>query len=128
MKKLYSAVTFVALTPVFALFIGCGSVKPTNPQQQVFEISQTYEDALEAALVYDNLPDCTPGVTVCSTKEIRQKIKVAKDAASPAIKAAQTTVRDPNFSASTGSAVIVAAENAVAALAAITAALPQKSN
>lgn len=102
---------------------GCGT-KPSNPQQAVFEVTQSYELALSVAVAYDALPDCTPGMTVCSTRPVRQQLKDAKDKASPAILAAQNAVRDPNFNASTSDAVLIAAQQAVEALAAITATLP----
>lgn len=116
---------FVALSFLLAIVAGC-TTKASNPQQAVFEIEQSYELALSVAVAYDALPDCTPGVTVCSTHAVRVQLKTAKDAAEPAMQAAQNAVRDPNFSASTSSAVLIAAQQAVAALAAIEATLPKK--
>lgn len=117
---------FVVLTFLLAVVAGC-STKATNPQQQVFELEQSYELALSVAVAYDALPDCTPGVTVCSTHAVRVKLKAAKDAAEPAMQAAQNAVRDPNFNASTSSAVLIAAQQAIAAIAAIEATLPVKT-
>lgn len=101
-------------------------VKATNPQQAVFEIKQSYELALTVAVAYDNLPACTPGVVICSTPAGKQKIKQAKDVASPVIQGAENAVRDPNFDKNTANAVITAAQAAVVALTAVTAALPHK--
>lgn len=116
---------YVVLSFLLALVAGCGA-KPSNPQQQVFELEQNYELALSIAADYAALPDCTAGVTVCSTHDIRVKLKTAKDAAAPALQAAQNAVRDPNFNTSTSSAILIAAQQAVAALAAIEATLPVK--
>jgi hypothetical protein len=111
-----------------ALIAGCNvfGTKPSNPQQAVFEVKQSYELALSVAVAYDNLPACTAGVVVCSTQAGKMKVKVAKDAASPAIQAAEDAVRDPSFSASESGAIIATAQAAVVALTAITATLPHK--
>lgn len=109
------------------ILAGCVSgVKPSNPQQAIFEIKQSYELALTVAVAYDSLPACTPGVVICSTPAGKAKIKQAKDVASPVIQGAENAVRDPNFDTNTTNAVIAAAQAAVVALTAVTAALPHK--
>ena len=102
-------------------------VKPTNPQQAVYETKQSYELALTIAVAYDNLPPCLAGVkSICSEHSVKLKIKQAKDVAAPAIQAAENAVREPNFNASTQQAVIIAAQQAVIGLTLITAALQIK--
>ena len=112
---------FVALLPACAT-TPTGST--SNPQASVFQIKQSYELALQVAVAYDNLPPCVTGVkAICSEHSVKLKLKQAKDVASPAIQAAENAVRDPTFNASASSAVITAANQAVIALTAITAAL-----
>ena len=112
-----------------ALLTACVST-PTgtkNPQLQVYSIKQNYDTALTVAVAYDNLPACVSGVkAVCSEHTVKVKLKQAKDVASPAIQAAENAVRDPTFDASTSQAVVAAANQAVIALTAITAALAIK--
>jgi hypothetical protein len=106
------------------LLTSCATTPTSNPQASVFQIKQNYELALQVAVAYDNLPPCVAGVkAVCSEHAVKVKLKTAKDVASPAIQAAENAVRDPTFSASASQAVVSAANQAVIALTAITAAL-----
>lgn len=126
MKK-YIFVLFAACAFALAACSGCSSTQTKNPQLSVYTIKQNYALALEVAVAYDNLPACVPGVkAACSSHDVKVKLKQAKDVASPAIQAAENAVRDPTFDASTSQAVIVAANQAVIALTAITAALAIK--
>jgi hypothetical protein len=59
-------------------------------------------------------------ISLCREQAISNKIKTAKDVASPALKAAQAAVRDPSFDTSTANAVMAAAEQALLALTQIT--------
>lgn len=110
-----------------ALLTACVTTPAKNPQLQVFSIKSNYDAALTVAVAYDNLPPCVAGVkAICSSHDVKVKIKQAKDVASPAIQAAENAVRDPTFDASTSQAVITAANQAVIALTAITSVLAIK--
>jgi len=118
---------FAVIALCAALVVGCATTPTGNPQATVFQIKQHYALALEIAVAYDNLPDCVPGVkAICSTHAVKVKLKQAKDVASPSIQAAENAVRDPEFNASASQAVVTAANQAVLALTAITAALAVK--
>ena len=103
-------------------FGGCAST-PSNPQQGVFATQQAYNRALEIGAWYGELPTCgSPGADriFCSKPDVVDKIKAAKDVASPSIAAAQATVRNPQFDASTSDKILISAQAAVAVLTAIT--------
>jgi hypothetical protein len=114
--------TFVKMAALSAvLFISACAVKPSNPQQAVFEVETAYKDALSVAAAYDSLPSCTAGTTVvCSSTAVAKQLKSAKDVAQIAVDNAEKAVRDPNFATGSMGEVIVAAQAAVAALTAIT--------
>lgn len=102
---------------------GCTSNPPRTAQEAVFTaISVDYETALDVAIAYDSLPPCElpSAPVVCSSAGIVHAIKAAKDKASPLVKAAKAAVLDPNFGASNVQTAIVLAQQAVAALTAIT--------
>jgi hypothetical protein len=127
MKISKSLFVISTLVIAFASLAACsifGGTTASNPQQDVYLLKQGYDDALQIAVAYDALPTCTAALTVCSNPPIKVKLKQAKDVASPAIQAAENAVRDPTFNASTSQAVIVAAQQALIALTAITATLP----
>jgi len=128
MNKLATAATFVALTFLFAIMVGCTTVAPKNPQQAILVVRQEYTIAVEAAAAYGNLPRCEPGsaVKVCSSDAVVKQLKVAKDAAKPVIDQAEATVLDPQFDTSKANAIILSAQNALKALTAITTALNLK--
>ncbi len=109
----------VALT---ALLAGCATTGTTTPQNTIYNIKSSFDVALQAVLVYDNLPPCvTNGPKVCSDAKVTQKLQEASVVANTAINSAEAAVRDPNFSTSTANAAIVSAQNAVVALTAILA-------
>lgn len=105
------------------IILAACAVQTKTPQQAVFQIESEYQIALTAAVTYKNLPQCgTAGAPlVCSDPNVVAKLKTADAAASAAIFAAQNAVRDPNFDKSKTSAVLLAAEQALAVLTAITA-------
>lgn len=131
MKNFAKLLTLVVTMLMLSAFGGCVTSTTTStltPQAAVYQAKQNYEVALQAALLYEALPECgSAGATqLCSSKAAKLKIKQAKDVASPSLDAAEASVRNPDFDKSTATAVIVSANAAVAALAAIVAALPHK--
>jgi len=122
--SIFSMCTFVLLVGALS-FAGC-AVTPATPKQSIYQIKSDYSDALAAAVLYDSLPPCTGAATgiVCADPTVKQKLKQAKDIASPVIQAAENAVRDPNFDKSTADAVVAAARQAVLAMTSIIAQLP----
>lgn len=118
---------YIASFMLVALLAGCtGALKPDTAQQAVFEtIALQYQTALDVAIAYDSLPPCEakPAPPLCSTTATVKAIKAAKDQASPAVKAAEAAVRDPNFDQNNVQKAIVIAQQAVAALTEITSKL-----
>lgn len=127
--KRYLALALVAIVSLAGMS-GCVTSTTTSnltPQAAVYQAKQNYDVALQAALLYEALPDCaTAGSQLCSTHAAKLKIQQAKNVASPALQAAESAVRSPDFDKSTASAVIASANAAVIALSAIVAALPKK--
>jgi len=121
MRRIIAALALVALTG-----FGC-STTPQTPQQAVYAIQGTYAGALTIAVAYKRLPPCgqPASPTLCSNSDIVGRLQKADDIAYPTLIGAQTVVR----SAETGSNVqtaILAAQQAVAAFAAITNTLTVK--
>ncbi len=118
MKKLFSGL-------MFALLAAC-STTPQSPAQAVYAVQGNYAAALTIAVAYKQLPSCaTTTATLCSKPDIVVKLQKADDVAYPALQAAQNTVRQPNAGANAQTAIF-AAEQAVAALTAITSTLQTK--
>ena len=108
---------------VFCLtLVACVSgVKPSNPQQAVFQLESSLKDAEAVAAAYDSLPSCVDTtMVICSNTKVAVQLKNAKDVAQTAVGSAEKAVRDPAFTAGGMSQAIVAAQAAVAALTAIT--------
>jgi hypothetical protein len=104
------------------LLAGCATTGTTTPQNTIYNIKSSFDVALQAVLVYDNLPPCvTNGPKVCSDAKVTQKLQEASVVANTAINSAEAAVRDPNFSASQSQAIIVSAQQAVISLTAILA-------
>src|SRR6185295_10200196 len=105
----------------------CAALGPKNPQQAAFTLKTDYALALEAADAYGRLPFCDSPADpkICANRDVVKNIKVAKDVAKPAIDAAETAVRNPQFDKSATDAVLVGAQQALIALTKITAALPK---
>ena len=112
-----------ALLLAFALAgLGCATT-PQTPAQSVYQVQGSYAAALQIAVTYKQLPACQQGGPVlCSDKAIVAKLQQADDAAYAALTAAQNIVRTPGAGANAQTA-IVAAQQATAALASITATL-----
>lgn len=115
-----------ALLALVLLFLaGCAGA-PATPAVTVYEVETAYSTALNVAVAYRNLPPCTTAPTViCSRPDVVVKLQQADDVAYQALTAAQNTVRTPGAGANAQTA-IVAAQQAVQALAAITASLQVK--
>lgn len=115
-----------ALLLAFALAgLGCATT-PQTPAQSVYQVQGNYAAALNVAVAYKQLPACQPGGTkLCSDKAIVAKLQQADDVAFAALTAAQNTVRTAGAGANAQTA-IVAAQQAVQALASITATLQVK--
>lgn len=111
-----------ALVVGLAACSGCAADKPNNAQTAVFQIEQQYKHALQIAVAYDSLTLCTAPVhdVICSDPVVVKKIKNAKDVAGPAIQAAQATVRNPQFDASTANKITLSAAAALSVLTVIT--------
>lgn len=108
---------------ILAVLSACATTGPTTPAQTVYQVESAYTAALTVALAYKNLPPCVAGgAPLCSKAEIVQQLQQADDLAYPALQAAQNTVRSPGAGANAQTAV-VAAQQAVAALTAITSKL-----
>ena len=121
MKKLYSIIVAAAIT----LLAACATA-PQTPAQSVYAVQGTYAAALNVAVAYKQLPPCqTGGPALCSEKTVVAKLQQADDVAYAALTAAQNIVRTPNAGLNVQTA-IAAANNAVAAMAAITATLKVK--
>jgi hypothetical protein len=128
--KNYLIATALAVVTAFAC-VGCKTSGDTNDpaptaQTSVLGIEQNYNHALAIGAWYGQLADCTEQPAekpLCSTDEVRTKIKQAKDVAGPVVAGARATVRNPLFDQSTASAITLSAQNAVAVLTAITAPL-----
>ena len=109
---------FLALACV--IIAGC-AVTPHTPQQTVYQIESEYQVVLAAAVAYKHLPACGGSAPlICADPAVVAKLQQADTTASAAIFAAQAAVRDPNFDKSKADAVLIAAEQALAVLTAIT--------
>lgn len=119
MKKL-AVPLFVAMVAV-----ACAptATAARTPAQVVFSIKQDYLVALAAAVAYKRLPPCGPAVVkVCSDPDVVRRLQKADDAAAALLDGAEVTVR----TGGTGIALaITAAQQSVAALAAITQSLEE---
>lgn len=109
------------LVLLFAVVGGCSTM---NPQQAAFALKSQYSVTIAAADAYGKLPFCGGTVIVCADRTVVAKIKTAKDVASPAMQAVEAAVRDPAFNQGAYSSVLVAAREALAALAKIIPQLP----
>lgn len=118
MKRLFAGL-------MFALLAAC-STAPQSPAQSVYAVQGNYAAALTIAVAYKQLPDCaTTAATLCSKPDIVARLQKADDVAYPALQAAQNIVRQPNAGANATTAIF-AAQQAVAALTAITSTLTVK--
>lgn len=109
------------------LLSSCASLglpTPKTPRQAVYAADGAFLAAVTIANDYKALPDCVSnGPILCKNAAVVEKIKLGANAADATLKAAENTVKDPNFGGSTSDSAIVAATNAVQAFVAITSAL-----
>lgn len=117
MRKLLATLAIAIM-----VFAGCANT-PQTPAQSVYAVQGSYAAALNIAVAYKQLPACQQGGPVmCSDRAIVTKLQQADDVAYAALTAAQNIVRTPNAGANAQTA-ITAAQQAVTALASITATL-----
>lgn len=112
---------------VAVILAACATVQPQTPAQAVYQVKSNYAAALEVAVAYTRLPRCTEPVTVpiCSRYDVIVRLQQADRAAAPALDAAEKVVRAPDAGANPQTAIL-AAQQAVAALTAITSTLKVK--
>lgn len=122
--KLKAAIAVVLIGFIAAC---ASSAVPQTPEQSIYQVKADYNAALTIAVAYKNLPPCGAPTSpiLCSKASVVAQLQHADNVAYPAIKAAEDTVRTPGAGANAQTA-IVAANQAVAALTAITAALATK--
>ena len=115
MRKILFGLIFACLTG-----FGCATA-PQSPAQAVYAVQGNYAAALSVAVAYKQLPACQQGGPVlCSDSGVVKKLQAADDSAYAALTAAQNVVRSPGAGLNAQTA-IVAAQNAVNILAALTA-------
>lgn len=119
MKRLFATIAVLLLA-------ACASA-PQTPAQSVYAVQGSYAAALQAAVAYKQLPSCAQPAApkLCSDAAVVKKLQAADDAAYAALTAAQNIVRTPGAGLNIQTA-IVAAQNAVQAMTAITASLGVK--
>jgi hypothetical protein len=111
---------------------GCqtlGLASSPTPAQSVFAAKETFLAAVVVADKYKALPTCTaPMVTiVCKKDSVVVALQKAANAANASLDAAQATVTDPTFAGGdVAQKALLAAQNAVVALTAITSQLGVK--
>jgi hypothetical protein len=121
--KLYRS---IALALALAILAACAT-QPQTAQQTVYLATADYNAAARIIIAYKALPKCgSPAATViCSRDDVIAQLKAADTVAYEALKAAETTARSPGAGANAQTA-IVAANQAIAALARVTAQLNLK--
>lgn len=116
-----------ALLLAFALGgLGCATA-PQTPAQSVYQVQGSYAAALQIAVTYKQLPNCAQPAhpVLCSDAKVVGQLQRADDVAYAALTSAQNIVRTPGAGANVQTA-IVAAQQAAAAFASITATLQVK--
>ncbi len=104
-------------------FLAACATAPQTPQQTIYSATNSYNAAVTVALAYKALPACAPTAPpICSRPDIVAKLKDADTVAYNALVAAENVARSPNAGANAQTA-LVAANQAIAAFAAITASL-----
>lgn len=120
-------VRLTAVAGFLGMLASCASLgipSPKTPRQAVFASDGAFLGAVTIANDYKALPDCVSnGPIICKDPAVLEKIRLGASAADATLKAAEDTVKDPNFGGSTSDSAIVAATNAVAAFVSITSAL-----
>jgi len=108
----------------FALVLGSCSqtVDMTTFSKSAYATKSAYEGALVLAVAYNERVRCTvpKTVTLCSEQAVVDQLRRASAAADAATSAAEGAVRSLGANPSAVKAAVVAAENSVSALQAIT--------
>ena len=122
----FAGVRMLLVLAAASLTFACATA-PQTPAQSVYAAQGTYASALAVAVAYKKLPDCNraPRPVLCSDTAVLVRLQAADDAAFVALTAAQNIIRSPNAGLNIQTA-IAAANEAVAAMAAITNALGVK--
>lgn len=112
------------LVLILCLLPACETIKPQTPQQTVYAATSAFGVALSVAVAYRKLPTCSPAEPLlCSKPEIVEQLRQSANAANTTLAAAQNIVRTPGFGDDAAQSAIVAAQEAVKALTAITSTL-----
>lgn len=112
-------------TLFLAVLLSACSTTPTTPQQTIYQIEANYTAAAQIILAYKGLPPCPAATVLCSDPAVVAKLKDADNIAYASLKAAETVARSPGAGANAATAQL-AAQQAIAALTAITATLATK--
>ena len=121
-----------AMKYTFAIFLvltlsACTQgVKPQTPREAFALAQGTYDAAAALAIKYEALPPCGGTTALCRDASVVAKIKASNLAASNSLDAAEKTIDDPKFAAGGVQAALVAAQNALALITAITTQLGLK--
>jgi hypothetical protein len=114
----------LALVASFALSACATTVELPElqtPAQKVFAAKGIFDAALVVANQYKALPMCPSSGFLCHEPSVVASIVTIAEAADDVLDAAEATVRNPIFAGSdTEAKVVISAQNAVAALTAIT--------
>lgn len=105
--------------------IGACTTTPQNPEQTIYQMTSNYNAAATVVIAYKALPPCPAATVICSRADVIAKLKAADTVAYNALVAAENTVRSPGAGANAATAQI-AAQQAIAALTAITSTLQTK--
>jgi hypothetical protein len=97
----------------------------TTPQQTIYQATADYNAAASIVIAYKALPPCPAATVVCSDAAVVVRLKQADTVAYNALVAAEATARTPGAGANAATA-LVAANQAIAALTAISSALTVK--
>lgn len=122
--KLIRLTAAALLLPFMASCASLGLPTPKTPRQAVYAADGAFLAAVTIADDYKALPDCVSnGPIVCKDPATLDKIRLGANAADATLKAAENTVKDPNFGGSTSDSIIVAATQAVQAFVTVTSTL-----
>jgi len=108
---------FATLTLLALIVVACAGT-PQTPQQAVFLVKTDYQAALVVAVAYKHLPLCETGApAICSQPKVVRQLQAASAAAGAILDGAETAARDGE---PTATALLTAAQQAVAALSTLT--------
>lgn len=112
----------IILALAFALgaCAGAPGTSGSTPAQTVFAAKSAYATVLTAAVAYESLKRCAPGVPQpCSSPEIVAQLRKADDTAKLALDTAEAAVRTPAIGTDATSKAVQTATTALAALQAL---------